>query len=197
MPAKKKNPDDDLPTKSFRDAAAWEAWLVKNHTNPVGLWVRILKKATGKPSVDYQHALDVALCYGWIDGKKRTDGDEAWLQKFTPRRERSAWSNINREKARRLIADGRMQAPGLEEIERAKADGRWEAREDSPANATMHPDLEAALAKNPKAKAAFAELPTRFRLGIMYLVQTAKKPETRARRIAQYIDKLATGKSFQ
>ena len=123
---------DDIPIRAFKDAAAWESWLGKNQTDNNGIWMRIAKKASGKKSITYPEALEIALCYGWIDGLKRPESETTWLQRFTPRRKRSLWSRINRDKALALIAGGRMTPGGHQEIERAKQDGRWEAAYSSP-----------------------------------------------------------------
>ena len=154
------------------------------------------KKDSGTPSVTYAEAIEIALCYGWIDGQKQSHSVEAWLQKFTPRGKKSIWSKINREKAVALIESGRMQATGLAEVKRAQADGRWEQAYDSPSTATVPPDLQAALNKNARAKAFFATLESRNRYAILWRVQTAKKAETRAKRIALFIQMLERGEKI-
>jgi uncharacterized protein YdeI (YjbR/CyaY-like superfamily) len=184
-------PED--PTRAFKDAKAWETWLAKNHKAADGIWMRMAKKASGIKSITYPEALEVALCYGWIDGLKRPESATTWLQRFTPRRRRSIWSEINRNKALGLIAAGRMMAAGLEEVERAKRDGRWDAAYASPKSATMPPDFEKELTRRPKAKAFFKTLSRTNSYAIMWRIQTAKKPETRARRIATYIEMLEKG----
>ena len=181
------------PTRAFKDSKAWESWLAKNHKTADGIWMRLAKKASGIKSITYPEALEVALCYGWIDGLKRPESPTTWLQRFTPRRKRSIWSEINRNKALGLIACGRMQPAGLEEIERAKRDGRWDAAYASPKSATMPPDFEKELNRRPKAKAFFKTLSKTNSYAIMWRIQTAKKPETRARRIATYIEMLEKG----
>ncbi|HEX8699215.1 MAG TPA: YdeI/OmpD-associated family protein [Myxococcaceae bacterium] len=180
----------DLPIVEFPHQKGWAAWLGKNHGKSAGVWLRMFKKDSGLPSVNYAEALEVALCYGWIDGLKRSDSATAWLQKFTPRGKRSTWSKINREKALALIESGKMKPAGLAEIERAKADGRWDQAYDSPKAATVPEDLQAALNANTRAKAFFATLNSANRYAILYRVQTAKKAETRAKRIQQFIQML-------
>jgi uncharacterized protein YdeI (YjbR/CyaY-like superfamily) len=158
--------------------------------------MRLAKKSSGIKSITYPEAVEVALCYGWIDGLKRPESATTWLQRFTPRRPRSIWSQINREKALGLIASGNMKPAGLEEIERAKRDGRWDAAYASPKSATMPPDFEKELNRRPKAKAFFKTLSRTNSYAIMWRIQTAKKPETRARRIALYIDMLEKGETI-
>jgi uncharacterized protein YdeI (YjbR/CyaY-like superfamily) len=177
----------DLPVIAFEDQEAWAAWLNENHTTSSGLWIRLAKKASGRRTVSYAEAVDVALRYGWIDGQSKSYDEATWLQKFTPRNPRSIWSKINREKAQALIRDGRMQPAGLVEVERAKQDGRWEAAYDSPSAATVPADLQAALNSSPQASAFFATLNSQNRFAILFRIQTAKKPETRASRIEQFI----------
>jgi uncharacterized protein YdeI (YjbR/CyaY-like superfamily) len=186
----------DLAEMPFADAKAFETWLRRNYDKSPGIWMRIAKKDSGIESVNYSDALDVSLCYGWIDGQKQKGDDDTWLQKFTPRAKRSIWSQLNRQRVARLIESKRMKAPGLAEVERAKADGRWERAYESPKDATMHPDLEAALNRNPKAQAFFATVNKANRYAILWRVQTAKRPETRAKRIAEYVDMLARGKTI-
>jgi uncharacterized protein YdeI (YjbR/CyaY-like superfamily) len=177
----------DLPVTPFKDQQAWSVWLDANHATSSGLWIRFAKKASGKPSVSYAEALDVALCYAWIDGQSKSYDESTWLQKFTPRGTRSIWSKINREKAQALISDGRMQPAGLAEVERAKQDGRWEAAYDSPRAASVPADLQAALDRSPQATAFLTTLNSHNRFAILFRIQTAKKPETRASRIEQFI----------
>lgn len=181
----------DLPVLSFERQEAWMTWLEKNHAKSPGVWLRLAKKATGVESVNYAEALEAALCYGWIDGQKKSDGDSAWLQKFTPRSKKSIWSKINREKALALIESGQMRPAGLQEIERAKADGRWAAAYDGQKAATVPDDLLTALNRNVRAKAFFATLNSKNRYAILFRVQTAKKAETRASRIQQFVEMLA------
>jgi uncharacterized protein YdeI (YjbR/CyaY-like superfamily) len=156
-----------------------------------GLWLKIAKKGSGIESVNYDQAVEVALCYGWIDGQVRKFNEDHYLQRFTPRRPRSKWSKVNRKKAMELIERGEMRAAGLREVERAKADGRWDAAYDSPRTATVPEDLLKELEKNEQARKFFYELDGRNRYAILYQIQDAKRPETRARRIAKYVAMLA------
>jgi uncharacterized protein YdeI (YjbR/CyaY-like superfamily) len=187
-----KKPADD-PAVAFSNLRAWRAWLKKNHASASEVWVLLSKKGNDTPSVTRADAVDEALCWGWIDGQARSLGERTWMQRFTPRRPRSIWAKINRDKVAALIAAGRMKPPGLAEVERAKADGRWDAAYDSPKTATVPDDLAAALAKKPRAKASFAKLDARNRYAVLFRIHHAKKPETRARRIAQFVDMLVRG----
>ncbi len=193
MAAKKK---PDLPILAFPDAEAFDRWLTKAHASSAGVWMKIAKKSASTPTLGYAQALDVALTWGWIDGQKNRFDEHHWLQKFTRRGQRSGWSKVNREHVARLEAAGRMKTPGLAEVERAKQDGRWEAAYDSPSRATVPDDLAHALAKQKKAAALFAELDSANRYAILYRVHTAKKPETRARRIATLVAMLAKGETL-
>jgi uncharacterized protein YdeI (YjbR/CyaY-like superfamily) len=184
----------DLPIVSFASRDAWESWLEGRHATSEGLWLKFAKKGSGIETVTYDQAVQVALCYGWIDGQARKFDEDYWLQRFTPRRPRSKWSKVNRQKAMDLIKRGKMKAAGLREVERAKADGRWDAAYDSPSTATVPEDLRRELEKNEKAWAFFCELDGRNRYAILYQIQDAKRPETRARRIAKYVAMLAEQK---
>ncbi len=184
----------DPPVKSFATASAFETWLSRNHGKAEGIWLVIAKKGSGIRSVTHAEAVEVALCYGWIDGQGKRLDDERYVQKFTPRRARSPWSQINRKRALALVDEGRMREPGLREIERAKADGRWDAAYASPRAAKVPEDLAQALRRNRKARAAFDALDSRNRYAILYRVNDAKKPETRARRIAQFVAMLSEGR---
>jgi len=175
---------------------AWLSWLRKNHATSSGVWLRIAKKGANARSVSYLQAVDAALCFGWIDGQKKGGDEGHWLQRFTPRSEKSIWSKINREKAMRLIALGQMDAAGIREVERAKRDGRWERAYDSPSGATIPPDFQAALDKTPKAKAFFATLDSRNRYAVLFRIQTARKAETRAKRIKQFTEMLSQQKKI-
>jgi uncharacterized protein YdeI (YjbR/CyaY-like superfamily) len=177
----------NLPVMAFKDQQAWADWLHTNHVTSPGLWIRLAKKASARRSVAYAEAVEIALCYGWIDGQSKSHDETTWLQKFTPRRRGSIWSKINREKAERLISDGRMQAAGLAEVDRAKQDGRWDAAYDSPGSATVPKDFQAALKSSPQASSFFCTLNSRNRFAILFRIQNAKKPATRARRIEQFI----------
>jgi uncharacterized protein YdeI (YjbR/CyaY-like superfamily) len=176
---------------AFKSKEDWQKWLAKNHGEPAGIWLQLAKKASGLASVTYHEALEIALCFGWIDGQKKPLDEKFWLQKFTPRRSRSGWSKVNRAKALLLVEQGFMQPAGLREIERAKADGRWEAAYDSAKTAVVPADLKKALAKSAEAKGFFATLDSANRYAILYRIQTAKKAETRLARIEQYVAMLA------
>jgi len=184
----------DPPIVPFASRGAWEAWLEGQHTTSGGLWLKIAKKRSGIETVSYDEAVEVALCYGWIDGQVRRFDEDYYLQRFTPRRPRSRWSKVNRKKAKELIKRGKMKAAGLREVERAKADGRWDAAYDAPSTATVPDDLRRELEKNEKAREFFSELDARNRYAILYQIQDAKRPETRARRIAKYAAMLAEQK---
>ena len=177
----------DLPVLPFKDKKAWSAWLAKNHAKSLGVWLKLAKKDSDVQSVTYPEALEEALCYGWIDGQKKGYDESFWLQKFTPRGSRSIWSKINREKAEALIASGEMKPSGLAAIERAKENGQWEKAYESQSRASVPDDLQAALDRNPKAKAFFATLNSLNRYAIVFRVHNAKKPETRAKRIQQFV----------
>lgn len=180
----------ELPVLPFASKKKWSAWLAKQHEKSRGVWLQLAKKDSGIPSVTYDEAVEVALCYGWIDGQKKGYDDKYWLQKFTPRGPKSIWSRINTEKAERLIASGEMQPAGLKAIEAARSDGRWQAAYASQKNISIPDDLQAALDKNGKAKAFFSTLKSAERYSILFRIQTAKRPETRARRIQQFIEML-------
>jgi uncharacterized protein YdeI (YjbR/CyaY-like superfamily) len=175
----------------FASREAWEAFLEERHATSDGLWLRIAKKGSGIESVTYDQAVEVALCYGWIDGQVRRFDESYYLQRFTPRRPRSKWSKVNREKVTDLIERGEMKAAGLREVERARADGRWDAAYDSPGTATVPEDLQRELEKNEQARKFFSELDGRNRYAILYQIQDARRPETRARRIQKYVAMLA------
>ena len=183
-----------LPVLSFLSKAAFETWLAGNHSSAPGLWLKIGRKDSGHTTVDYAQALEVALCYGWIDGQKDKFDEGYWLQRFTPRGPRSKWSKINRDKAEALVASGAMRPAGQAQIDSARADGRWDAAYAGAKSATVPEDLAAALAANPAAHVCFSTLDSRNRYAILYRVQDAKKPETRARRVAQYVEMLAEGR---
>jgi uncharacterized protein YdeI (YjbR/CyaY-like superfamily) len=172
---------------AFASQAEWEAWLADQHEASSSVWLKIAKKASGIETVSHAQAVEAALCYGWIDGQARPFDDDHWLQRFTPRRPRSRWSKVNRAKALALIEAGRMQPAGLQEIERAKADGRWEAAYASPSAIEVPEDLRAALEGNDRAREFFAKLDSRNRYAILYRIQDAKKAETRARRIEKFV----------
>ena len=185
----------DVPIQLFRDAAAWEAWLIA-HADAPGLWLKIAKKGQGVVSVSYAEALDVALCHGWIDGLKRSCDAQCFLQRFTPRRPRSVWSKINIGKVEALIAAGRMRAGGMREVEAAQADGRWLAAYDSARNIEVPDDLAAAFKKNAKARKFFEQIDHSNRYAVLWRIQTAKKPETRAARIEKLVAMLERGEKI-
>jgi len=195
-PLMAEKPKSELPILAFAGQKAWEKWLKANHLASPGIWMQLAKKASATPSLTYSEAIEGALCYGWIDGQKRSHSAYAWLQKFTPRGRKSIWSKINREKALALIESGRMKPAGLVEVERAKQDGRWERAYDSPGSATVPLDLQAALNRNARAKAFFATLEKHNRYAILWRVQTAKKAETRAKRIELFIGMLERGEKI-
>ncbi len=176
--------------KLFRSSEDWTRWLDKNHAKSSGVWMQIAKNTGDLKSVSYAEALEVALCYGWIDGQKKSRDESSWLQKFTPRGPRSIWSKINRAKAEKLIKSGRMKPAGFAAIEQARQVGQWEAAYDSQRMVTVPDDFQAALDQNPKARAFFVTLDSTNRYAMLFRLQTAKKAETRARRIEQFIGML-------
>ena len=179
------------------DAAAWRAWLSRHHGEQNGVWLVLAKKGTTEPtSLTYDEALIEALCHGWIDGQSRRRDEATYRQRFTPRRRRSQWSKRNVGIAERLLAEGKMHAAGIAEIERAKADGRWDAAYSGAATIEVPADLAAALDAEPRAKAFFAELTGQNRYAILYRVTTARRAQTRARRIEEIVAMLARGETF-
>jgi uncharacterized protein YdeI (YjbR/CyaY-like superfamily) len=186
----KTNTLDGSPVKLFKSKQDWAVWLEKNHRTSTGLWLRLAKKGSKSGSVSYQEALGVALCYGWIDGQKRPESEHAWLQRFVSRSGKSIWSKINREKALALIASGEMKAAGLEAIENAKKNGRWDSAYDSPSRATVPADFQKALDANPRAAAFFKTLDRANRYAVLWRIQTVKKADTRARKIEHFIGML-------
>lgn len=184
---------DGLPMLSFTTTGAWSRWLAAHHASSRGVWLKIAKKGATSASITYAQALDVALAWGWIDGQKGKLDDGWWLQRFTPRTAKSPWSKINRAKAEALIAAGSMQPQGMAEVERAKRDGRWESAYDGAASSSVPADLAAALDRNARARAFFEALDGANRYAILYRIQTAKKPETRAERIVRFVAMCAQG----
>jgi uncharacterized protein YdeI (YjbR/CyaY-like superfamily) len=180
----------------FTDQAAWRAWLAENHASSDGVWIKFAKKGSGIPTVVYAEAVEESLIHGWIDGQVKRVDDDFYMQRFTPRRAQSRWSKINRAKAEKLIAEGRMHPAGLAEVERAKADGRWERAYDSPTTATVPDDLRAALEAEPAAAKLFSELDGNNRYAILHRLQNVKRPETRVRKIAEYVEMLARGETI-
>ena len=187
---------EDKPTLAFKNGDAWAKWLETNHAKSSGVWLRMAKKASGIESITYAEALDVALAYGWIDGQSKSEGETHWVQKFTPRSARSIWSKRNCEKALGMIERGEMRPSGLAEVERAKKDGRWGRAYDSPSKSTVPNDLGAALSKSKRAKSFFESLDSRNRYAILFRLQTAKKPETRAKRLKLFVEMLKRGEKL-
>ena len=185
-----------LPVLAFESAAAFEAWLAAQPRDSAGLWLKLPKKGSGVASVSKSEAIDAALCHGWIDGQLDRYDEKSWLVRFTPRRPRSKWSQINCERAEELVATGRMRPAGLAEIEAAKKDGRWQNAYPPHSRATPPPDLETALDANPTAAAFFATLKGANRYGLIYRVLDAKRPETRAKRIADFVAMLERGETL-
>jgi uncharacterized protein YdeI (YjbR/CyaY-like superfamily) len=186
----------ELAIKPFSSKEKWAAWLSKQHDRSAGVWLKLAKKDSGISSVTYEEALDVALCYGWIDGQKKSFDENYWLQKFTPRAARSIWSTINIEKAERLIASGEMKPAGLKEIESARQDGRWDAAYASQKNISIPEDFQAALDRNKKAKAFFATLKNAERYSFLFRLHHFKKPEIRAKKMAEFVGMLERGEKI-
>jgi uncharacterized protein YdeI (YjbR/CyaY-like superfamily) len=181
---------------TFKTALEFRVWLQKNHVNSDGIWLQIFKRDSGKKSITYAEALDQALCHGWIDGRKQPYNEVSWLQKFTPRRAGSGWSKLNTKHVERLIKTGQMASAGLEVVKAAKTDGRWQTAYDSPRNAAPPQDFLKALSKDKKANAFFETLNKANVYAIVYRLQTAKKPETRERRMKTILEMLARGEKF-
>jgi uncharacterized protein YdeI (YjbR/CyaY-like superfamily) len=188
-------PRDELPILPFADRKAWANWLSEQHASSKGVWIKIAKKASGIPTVTHPEALEEALCYGWIDGQRLPHDETHFLQRFTPRTKRSKWSQINRDKATSLIEQGRMKPAGLAQIEAARQDGRWEAAYAPQSSQTIPEDFQRALEQNPKAYEFFKTLRGTRRYSFLYRIQDAKRPETRARRIEQFVAMLAEGQT--
>lgn len=186
----------EQPVLFFATPVELEAWIDEHGEESDGIWLKFARKDSGIESVVYAEAVEIALSHGWIDGQAKRLDDDHYLQRFTPRRPRSKWSRINREKAERLIAEGRMRAGGLREIEGAKKDGRWEDAYDSPSTATVPDDFQAALDAEPAAAEFFASLGSTKRYSFLYRITDAKRPETRAKRIAEYVELLARGETL-
>jgi uncharacterized protein YdeI (YjbR/CyaY-like superfamily) len=187
---------DELPIALFASPEEFDVWLEENHAASDGLWLKIAKVGSGVESVSYREALEVALCFGWIDSQKRAHDERHFLQRFTPRRPRGRWSRINRDKAEALIAAGAMRPAGLAEVEAAKADGRWEAAYEGQRNAAVPDDLQRELDANPAAAESFASLDSANRYAIIYRLNDAKRPETRARRLRQFVEMLERGEKI-
>jgi uncharacterized protein YdeI (YjbR/CyaY-like superfamily) len=195
-PSKKPNRLDGSAIRLFKSKQDWATWLERNHGKSTGLWLRLAKKDSQLRSLAYKEALDVALCYGWIDGQKRPETEETWLQKFVARSANSIWSKINRQKALALITSGEMKAAGLLAIENAKKKGRWDAAYDSPRAATVPSDFQAALDANPRAAEFFKTLDGANRYAFLFRIQTVKKAETRSQKIAKFIGMLEGGEKI-
>jgi uncharacterized protein YdeI (YjbR/CyaY-like superfamily) len=187
----------DLPIREIASPEKWRAWLEQHHASEKGVWLKIAKKAAPITTVTHAEALEVALCFGWIDGQRDRFDEHFFLQRFTPRGPRSKWSEINREKVKQLTADGRMHPAGLAEVERAQADGRWDAAYEPQSRATVPPDFQAALDANPGAKAFFETLTGASRYSFLYRISDAKRPETRATRIERFVELLAKGEKLR
>jgi uncharacterized protein YdeI (YjbR/CyaY-like superfamily) len=187
---------DEPPILELRTRAAWERWLAKRSGDEAGAWLKFAKKGSGATTITYAEALEVALCHGWIDSQVKAFDETYYLQRFTPRRKRSKWSRINRDAATRLIESGAMQPTGLRQVELAQADGRWEVAYAGAATATVPEDLHRALRKNKAAREFFAKLSSQNRYAILFRIEDAKRPETRARRIAQFVEMLERGETI-
>ena len=190
-------PRDDLPILEFADGTAWHGWLDEQHGSSPGAWLKIAKKGSGQAPLTYAEALEEALCYGWIDGQKAPHDDRYWLQRFTPRGPRSKWSEINRGRVTNLIEQGRMKPAGIAQVEAAKQDGRWEAAYSPQSTATVPEDFQRALDENPAANDFFKTLRGVRRYAFLYRISDAKRPETRARRISEYVAMLADGRTLR
>jgi uncharacterized protein YdeI (YjbR/CyaY-like superfamily) len=183
-------------TITFASQEDWEAWLGSHGEVVTGVWLRLAKKSAEQRTLAYAQAVEGAICHGWIDGQKQAEGEHYWLQRFTPRTTKSLWSKINKAKAEALISAGRMRPSGLREVDRAKQDGRWEAAYSSASTSTMPDDLQQALDMNPKARRFFAALDSQNRYAVLFRIQNVKRAETRARKIAQFIDMLSRGEKI-
>jgi uncharacterized protein YdeI (YjbR/CyaY-like superfamily) len=184
------------PRLTFATQSEWDAWLQAHGSASSGVWLRLAKKSAEQATVTYAEAVEVALCHGWIDGRKQSEGEHHWLQRFTPRTARSIWSKINKAKAEALISAKRMRPAGLAAIEKAKRDGRWDAAYASARTSTVPDDLQQALDACPKAKAFFETLNGQNRYAILFRIQNVKKAETRAKKIARFIDMLSEGEKL-
>lgn len=186
----------DLPVKRFRSRATWERWLLTHHEASDGIWLEMAKKQSGLPSVSHAEALEVALCCGWIDGQTMSVDANWYRQRFTPRRPRSKWSQINCAAVERLQAEGRLTPAGIREMDAARADGRWEAAYASSSRMTVPDDLAARLQTNPRARRFFEQLDSRNRYAILYRLHDAKRPETRQRRLEKFVQMLEAGETL-
>lgn len=192
----RRHPKDDLPILKLPDQQTWERWLEANHSSAAGAWLMTAKKGTTERTVTHPEALESAICFGWIDGQRLPYDESFFLQRFTPRKAGSRWSQINRNKAEELIAQRRMRPAGMAQVEKAVEDGRWDAAYEPQSRATIPPDFQEALDKNPKAKAYFETLKGQNRYAFLYRIQDAKRPETRRKRIDTFIAMLGEGRTF-
>ncbi|WP_163852760.1 YdeI/OmpD-associated family protein [Paenibacillus elgii] len=188
--------ESELPILLFADQPSWEAWLEQNHGASAGVRLHLAKKQADVVTLTYQEALESALCYGWIDSRKEAYDESTWLQRFTPRGAKSIWSKVNKDKAEALIASGRMQPPGLRAIEAAKENGQWDKAYEPPSRATVPDDLQSELDRNPQAKAFFEALDKQNRFAVLFRIHNAKKAETRAKRIQQFVTMLERGEKI-
>ncbi len=186
----------DLPIVEAADQQTWRTWLEANHASPGGVWLKFAKKSSPTPTVSYGEAVEEALCFGWIDGQVRRFDEHFYLQRFTPRRAKSKWSQINREKVTRLVAEGRVKPAGLAQIEAAKGDGRWDAAYPAQSAAPVPEDLQQALDQKPEARAFFETLTGSTRYAFLYRLHNVVTPESRAKRIADYIELLSAGRTL-
>jgi uncharacterized protein YdeI (YjbR/CyaY-like superfamily) len=191
-----KAPAAELPVILFATPEAWAEWLERHHAEAPGVWMRLAKKGAELTSITYAEALDEALCHGWIDSQKKSYDEQSWIQKFTPRGPRSIWSRVNRDKVDALVAAGRMKPAGLTAVQAARDDGRWDAAYDSQRTSTVPDDFQAALDASPAARDFFATLNGANRYSVLFRIQTARKPETRAKRIATLIAMLERNEKF-
>ena len=187
---------DSVPTLLFENPNAWQSWLEAQTDEKTGVWLKMSKKGAATPTLTYEQALDVALCYGWIDGQRKSHDDQHFLQRFTPRRKTSSWSKRNVDKVAVLIEAGRMQPAGQAEIDAAKADGRWSRAYAGSSMIQVPEDFRTALARDKKASKFFDALNKTQRYAFLWRIETAKRPETRQRRIVQFVELLAEHKTL-
>ncbi len=195
-PDPERHPKDDLPILQLPDQQTWEEWLETNHGSSAGVWLKTAKKSASQRTVTHPEALESAICFGWIDGQRVPHDESFFLQRFTPRKARSRWSQINRDKAEQLTAQRRMRPAGLAQIEAAKLDGRWQAAYAPQSRAAVPEDFQQALDRNPEAKAFFETLRGQNRYAFLYRIQDAKRPETRQKRIATFVAMLSERRTF-
>lgn len=188
--------ESELPVLLFADQPSWEAWLEQNHATSAGVRLRLAKKQADVITITYQEALESSLCYGWIDSRKEAYDESTWLQRFTPRGAKSIWSKVNKDKAEALIASCRMRPPGLRAIEAAKRNGQWDKAYEPQSRAAVPDDLQSELDRNPQAKAFFESLDSQNRYAVLFRIHSAKKAETRAKRIQQFVSMLERGEKI-